>query len=343
MLVLGIETSCDETAVALVKKNKSKFGGKIIKEIVLSQAKKHEIFGGVVPEISSREHILSLKKITQTILKQSNIKVSNIDAFAATCGPGLNGGLLIGSNFAKSLSIGLNKPFFAINHLQAHILVSRIEKKIEFPFIVLLISGGHTQLIIAKALNNYEIIGETVDDAVGEAFDKTAKILGLGYPGGPKIEILARKSRKKNIFSLPRPMIKKKNLDFSFSGLKTAVRRKVEETSSKEFTSDLAYSFQLAVSECLINRCDGGIDKFLKMFGKGYFLMAGGVASNKYLRRKLIELCDKKGMLFFAPDPKLCMDNASMIAWTAIEKIINGEKGDSIKFLPNPRWSIDEL
>ena len=229
MLVLGIETSCDETAVALVEKNKCKFGGKVVKEIVLSQAKKHEIFGGVVPEISSREHIRSLKKITQTILKKSNINLSNIDAFAATCGPGLNGGLLIGSNFAKSLSIGLNKPFFAINHLQAHILVSRVEKKIEFPFLVLLISGGHTQLIIAKAYNNFEIIGETIDDAVGEAFDKTAKILGLGYPGGPKIEKLAKQSERKNIVLLPRPMVREKNLDFSFSGLKTAIRRKVEK------------------------------------------------------------------------------------------------------------------
>jgi len=343
MLVLGIETSCDETAVALVKKNKSKFGGKIIKEIVLSQAKKHEIFGGVVPEISSREHILSLKKITQTILKQSNIKVSNIDAFAATCGPGLNGGLLIGSNFAKSLSIGLNKPFFAINHLQAHILVSRVKKKIEFPFLVLLISGGHTQLIIAKAYNKFEIIGETIDDAVGEAFDKTAKILGLGYPGGPKIEMLAKKSKRQNIVLLPRPMIKKKNLDFSFSGLKTAVRRKVENKNSKDKNSDLAYSFQLAVSECLLDRCSKGINKFLKLFGKGHFLMAGGVASNKYLREKMVELCNKKDMTFFAPDPRLCVDNASMVAWTAIERIVNGEKGDSIKFLPNPRWSINEL
>ncbi len=343
MLVLGIETSCDETAVALVKKNECKFGGKTIKEIVFSQTKKHTIFGGVVPEISSREHIKTLKKITQRILKKTNVKISDIDAIAATCGPGLNGGLLIGSNFAKSLSIGANKPFFAINHLQAHILISRIVEQIEFPFLVLLISGGHTQLVIAKAYNSFEIIGETIDDAVGEAYDKTAKILGLGYPGGPKIEMLARKSKGENIFILPRPMIKKKNLDFSFSGLKTAVRRKVEKTNSKEFTTDLAYSFQLAVSECLIDRCSGGINKFLKMFGKGYFLMAGGVASNKYLRKKMIELCEKKGMFFFAPNPKLCVDNASMVAWTAIERIINGEKGDSIKFLPKPRWSINEL
>ncbi|MBH43644.1 MAG: tRNA (adenosine(37)-N6)-threonylcarbamoyltransferase complex transferase subunit TsaD [Rickettsiales bacterium] len=343
MLVLGIETSCDETAVSLVKKNKRKFGGKVINEIVLSQTKEHSVFGGVVPEISSREHIRSLKKITQTILKKSNINVSEIDAFAATCGPGLNGGLLIGSNFAKSLSIGLNKPFFAINHLQAHILVSRVTEKIEFPFLVLLISGGHTQLVIAKAYNSFEIIGETIDDAVGEAFDKTAKILGLGYPGGPEIEVLAKKSKRKNIVLLPRPMIKKKNLDFSFSGLKTAIRRKVEKKTSKDFSIDLAYSFQLAVSDCLIDRCNGGINKFLKEFGKGYFLMAGGVASNKYLRKKIAELCTKKGMTFFAPNPKLCIDNASMIAWTAIERIVNGESGDSIRFLPNPRWSINEL
>ena len=323
MLVLGIETSCDETAVALVKKNTSKFGGKIIKEIVLSQAKKHEIFGGVVPEISSREHILSLKKITQTILKQSNIKVSNIDAFAATCGPGLNGGLLIGSNFAKSLSIGLNKPFFAINHLQAHILVSRVKKKIEFPFLVLLISGGHTQLIIAKDYNKFEIIGETIDDAVGEAFDKTAKILGLGYPGGPKIEMLAKKSERQNIVLLPRPMIKKKNLDFSFSGLKTAATNFLNnlDPNEKLTKADFAASYQEAIVDSLLSN----FVKAVNETGVKNISGGGGVMANSRLREKMNIFAENNDLNIYLPTPKLSTDNAAMICVAAQNNLITND------------------
>lgn len=342
VLVLGVETSCDETAVALVEKNRG-FGGKVIEEIICSQIENHKPYGGVVPELSSREHIKYLKKITEQVIKKSGIKIDDIDAFAATCGPGLLGGLLIGSNFVKSLSLGMGKPFFAINHLQAHILVSRLNNDITFPFLVLLISGGHTQLLIANNYNNFTLLGETLDDALGEAFDKTAKLLGLSYPGGPILEKLAEKHSKKASFSLPRPMHKKKDLDFSFSGLKTAVRKIIIDRKFNINKSNLAHDFQIAVMDCLVDRCEKAIDIFKKKYGNGFFLMSGGVASNNFLRQGMIKLCEKKNMKFLAPKTRFCLDNASMIAWTGIERLSNGELGDSIAFLPKPRWPLNEL
>ena len=342
MLVLGVETSCDETAVAIVEK-KSDFGGKVINEIISSQIEEHRPYGGVVPELSSREHVKYLKKITEKVLKKSGMSIGDIDAFAATCGPGLLGGLLVGSNFVKSISLGLKKPFFAINHLQAHILVSRLSNNINFPFLVLLVSGGHTQLLIAHDYNDFTLLGETLDDAVGEAFDKTAKLLGLSYPGGPKIEELAKKSNKKLSFSLPRPMYKKKDPNFSFSGLKTAIRRITTDSKLKNNKSDLAYDFQVAVMDCLVDRCERGIDVFKKKYGEGFFLISGGVASNNFLRKGMLTLCKKKNMNFLAPEMRFCVDNASMIAWTGIERLSNGDPGDSIDFLPKPRWPLSEL
>jgi len=342
MLVLGVETSCDETAVAIVEK-KSDFGGKVINEIISSQIEEHKPYGGVVPELSSREHVKYLKKITEKVLKKSAMSIGDIDAFAATCGPGLLGGLLVGSNFVKSISLGLRKPFFAINHLQAHILVARLSNNINFPFLALLVSGGHTQLLIAHDYNDFTLLGETLDDAVGEAFDKTAKLLGLSYPGGPKIEELAKKSNKKLSFSLPRPMYKKKDPNFSFSGLKTAIRRISSNSKLKNNKSDLAYGFQVAVMDCLVDRCEKGIDIFKKKYGEGFFLISGGVASNNFLRKEMVKLCKKKNMNFLAPEMRFCVDNASMIAWTGIERLSNGDTGDSIDFLPKPRWPLSEL
>ena len=340
---MGIESSCDETAVSLVEKKNNSENGRIIKEIIWSQVESHKPFGGVVPELSSREHIKYLDKITKKILKETKIKLEDINAIAATTGPGLLGGLLIGSNYAKAISLNIKKPFLSINHLQAHVLVSRMSENISYPFIVLLISGGHTQLLIVESYNRFQLLGESIDDAVGEAFDKTAKLLGLNYPGGPEIEKLAKKASKVGVFNLPKPMFKKKNLNFSFSGLKTAVRRIIENGISQEQKYNLAYDFQDTVLECLKDRCEKGIDIFKKKFGTGSFLISGGVASNMYIRDGMRKLAKKKGVLFHVPDPKLCVDNASMIAWAGIEKLRSTQKSDPINTLPKPRWSLNDL
>lgn len=342
MLVMGIESSCDETAVAIVEKKK-KNKGKIIKEIIYSQVENHIPFGGVVPELSSREHIRFLNKITKQVLKQSKIKIQELDGIAATLGPGLLGGLLIGSNFAKALSIANNKPFLGINHLQAHILVSRMDYELFFPFLVLLISGGHTQLLIAKKFNKFELLGESIDDALGEAFDKTAKLYGLKYPGGPEIEKYALKHSKKNTFKLPKPLFKKNNLDFSFSGLKTAIRRIIESGITQEQKYNLAYDFQFTVLECLKNRCGKAMELFKENYGNGHFILSGGVASNQFLREGLKSLSKKKGMEFFSPKPELCVDNATMVAWAGIEKLLCNSKFNDIEMLPSPRWPLVEL
>ena len=342
MLVMGVESSCDETAVSIVQKKKSG-GGRIIKEIVYSQVENHIPYGGVVPELSSREHIRYLDKITKQVLKESKIKIKQLDGIAAATGPGLLGGLLIGSNYAKAICIANKKPFLAINHLQAHILVSRMDFNFSFPFLVLLISGGHTQLLIVKKFNEFELLGESIDDALGEAFDKTAKLLGLKYPGGPEIENYALKNSKKNTFRLPKPLFQKNNLDFSFSGLKTAVRRIIESEISQEQKYNLAYDFQYTVLECLKDRCGKAMDLFQEKYGTGCFILSGGVASNVFLRQGLKNLSETKAMRFFVPRPELCVDNASMIAWAGIEKILSNNLIDDIEVLPAPRWSLVEL
>ncbi len=343
MLVLGIESSCDETAVSIVEKKNSLCKGKIIKEIVWSQIKSHQPFGGVVPELSSREHVRLLDKITKKTLRESKINLKEIDGIAATIGPGLLGGLLIGSNYAKAVCIASKKPFLAVNHLQAHILISRMENTIPFPFLVLLISGGHTQLVIAKNYNKFEILGESVDDALGEAFDKTAKLFGLKYPGGPEIEKFAKKFSKKNSYLLPKPMYKRNNLNFSFSGLKTAVRKIVEKGISKKDKFNLAYDFQSCILKCLEDRCAKAMDSFIEKYHCGSFILSGGVASNMFLRNGIKKLTERKGMKFFVPKISLCVDNASMIAWTGIEKLENDEKGDPISSIPQPRWPLNKI
>ncbi len=344
MIVLGIETSCDETSVSIVKKNKKRLSGKVICERTLSQISKHKAFGGVVPELASREHSEALHILVKKVLKNSGLTLNQINAFAATTGPGLLGGLLIGSNYAKTLALASKKPFFSVNHLQGHILVSRMEKKISFPFLCLLVSGGHTQILIAKSYKKFILLGETLDDALGEAFDKTAKILGLDYPGGPLLEKLALKSSNvQEKFNLPRPLINEKSFNFSFSGLKTAIRRVVQNGINEDEKSDLANEFQLCITDCLIAKIEKAIAFFKNKFDNNYFVLAGGVASNNFVREKLQKLCKKKKMSFYVPKPKLCVDNATMIAWTGIEKLLNGEKGDSLQFSPRPRWGLEKL
>ncbi len=321
MIVLGIETSCDETSVAIVEKKTNESKGRVLSEKTLSQIKKHKKFGGVVPELASREHSNCLNYLVKSTLKESGLSLRNIDAFSATLGPGLLGGLLIGSNYAKALALASDKPFVAVNHLQGHILVARMREKIDFPFLCLLISGGHTQLLIAKNYNFFELIGETLDDALGEAFDKVAKLLGYSYPGGPVIEKLAKKSNGKISFNLPKPLIKSNDLNFSFSGIKTAVRKITSNSFNSNNKYDLAREFQDSVTECLEVKCEKAIHYFKKKYKKGKFIFAGGVASNLYIRNKLKNLCEKKFIEFVVPEQKLCVDNATMIAWAALERL----------------------
>ncbi len=343
MIVLGIETSCDETSVAIVEKKRTNNFGKILSENTFSQIKKHKVFGGVVPELASREHSKILHKLVRKTLKDSSLSLKKIDGFAATMGPGLLGGLLVGSSYAKTLALSEKKPFLSINHLQGHILVSRMGKKIEFPFLCLLVSGGHTQLLYALNFNKFKLIGETLDDALGEAFDKTAKIMGFGYPGGPIIEKLALKSKKKNTFKLPRPLLKEKNCDFSFSGLKTSVKRIIENGIKQSLKNDLAYDFQDCVTECLLIKTERAIKLFKKKFRSGTLIFSGGVASNQFIRSRLKMLCEKLMIEFVVPELSLCVDNATMIAWAGIEKLQNGETGDCLNLKPKPRWDLQTI
>ena len=343
MIVLGIETSCDETSVAIVQQKKNDGFGHILAENTLSQIKKHNKFGGIVPELASREHENTLNPLVKKTIKDANINLKKIDAYAATTGPGLLGGLLIGSNYAKALSLANNKPFLAVNHLQGHILVSRMKKKINFPFICLLLSGGHTQILMAKDYNRFEIIGETLDDALGEAFDKTAKLLGYGYPGGPIIEKLASKEKSSNFFKLPKPLINSNNFNFSFSGLKTSIRKITEKPLNKSLKCRLAKEFQECITEILLMKSEKAINLFKKKKNITSFVLAGGVASNKFIREKLNFLCKKNSVEFIVPEKISCVDNAIMIAWAGIERLKNKRNSDSLNSNPMPRWSLEDL
>ena len=343
MIVLGIETSCDETSVAIVKKKTTNKFGYLLSENTLSQVKKHNKYGGVVPELASREHEKSLDLMVRNTLNESNISLQEIDAFAATTGPGLLGGLLIGSNYAKALSLINKKPFVAVNHLQGHILVARMKNEIDFPFLCLLVSGGHTQILLVKNYNNFEILGETLDDALGEAFDKTAKLLGYGYPGGPIIEKLAAQKKKSKVFNLPRPLKNSKNLDFSFSGLKTSVRKIIESSDPKKIEKDLANEFQVCVTEILISKLEKAIISTKKKLDLNSLVLAGGVASNKFIRNEFESMCKKNFINLIVPEKNLCVDNATMIAWAAIERLKYSKSSDQLEEKPRPRWSLETL
>ena len=343
MIVLGIETSCDETSVAIVKKKNRLLLGDVLSQVTLSQIEKHKKFGGVVPELASREHSNTLNYLVKKTIKKSGVFLSEIDAFAATVGPGLLGGLIVGSNYAKTLALATKKPFIAINHLQGHILVTRMKQKVKFPFLCLLVSGGHTQLLLVKKYNDFELIGETLDDALGEAFDKVAKLLGYSYPGGPIIEKLASKAKKKANFNLPEPLIHNNNFNFSFSGIKTATRKIIKNSFDKRLKNELAKNFQDCVTNCLITKCSKAIDLYKNKNKIKSFVLAGGVASNKFIRDKFINLCDKKFIQFIVPEQNLCVDNATMIAWAGIERLQIKKKGDTLDFEPKPRWALENL
>ena len=341
MIVLGIETSCDETAAAVVTSDR------LIKSQTLrSQLVEHLPFGGVVPEIAARAHLESLNEIITQTMREANLKYSDLDAVAATAGPGLIGGVIVGVMVAKAISASHRLPFLAVNHLAAHALTARLTDDIAFPFLLLLVSGGHCQLIVVHAANDYQVLGSTIDDAVGEAFDKTAKMLADIYPGGPYIEAQAAMGNPAR-FTLPRPLLHSKEsslqFSFSFSGLKTAVRGLISSLASRreEDTADICAAFQAAVGDILTDRCSRAL-KFCTEahIPINHLVLAGGVAANQYLRYRLLEVVQDYDLQLVAPPVPLCTDNAAMVAWGGIEKLRLGQT-DGLDFSPRPRWPLE--
>ncbi|MEL6921273.1 MAG: tRNA (adenosine(37)-N6)-threonylcarbamoyltransferase complex transferase subunit TsaD [Pseudomonadota bacterium] len=343
MTVLGIETSCDETAAAVVRIEGGR--GHILSNTVYSQLDEHAAFGGVVPELAARAHVTKLDTIIQAALSDANVGLDAVDAVAATTGPGLIGALIVGTMTGRAVAQAAAKPFVPVNHLEGHALTARLTDSVAFPYLLLLVSGGHTQILLVRGVGDYERWATTIDDALGEAFDKTAKLLGLPYPGGPSVE-QAAKSGDQSRFKFPRPLKGEARLDFSFSGLKSAVRK--EATSLGALTdqdvSDLCASFQDTVTDVLQDRVIRALDRFAQAHPShaATVVVAGGVAANSAIREMLTKTCDDHDAAFIAPPLTLCTDNAAMIAWAAAERIANGETdhGDPS---PRPRWPLDDL
>jgi len=349
MKILGIETSCDETAAAIVDDKKS-----ILSNYVLSQTE-HEAFGGVVPEIAARAHLDHLDRLVQKALDDAKTDLHALDGIAVTSGPGLIGGVLVGVMMAKAIASVHKLPYFAINHLEGHALTPRLtEDNLEFPYLLLLVSGGHTQILIVKDIGDFEQLGTTIDDALGEAFDKTAKLLGLGYPGGPEVEKRALEcldlAHALERFPLPKPMVGRAGSDMSFSGLKTAVRRHIESLKDTErkdpaIQADICAAFQHTIGLVLKDRLKRAIEVFLNLYPQHKtptLVISGGVAANAYIRTTLTTLTTRYNMHFAAPPMKLCSDNAVMIAWAGIERLKKNLISD-INTLPRPRWPLTEL
>ena len=338
-LILGIETSCDETAAAVLEESTESIPN-LLSNIVSSQEQIHKKFGGVVPELAARSHIDKIDLIVNEALKKSGKKLKDIDAIAVTGGPGLIVCLSVGLNFAKALSLSLKKPFIAVNHLEGHALSPKLNFNIKYPYLLFLISGGHTQYLTVKKLGDYKRLGTTIDDALGEAFDKTAKLLNLSYPGGPKIEKLARKGDE-NRFVLPKPILNRGGSNLSFAGLKTAILRVKEFIKTDKDKNDLAASFQKTVLDILYKKTKKAIEQHLEFYPKNRTLVvAGGVAANKQIRNILKKLCQEEKFKIYFPDLKLCTDNAAMIALAGLERY-KKKKFDKHNFEANPRWQLD--
>jgi tRNA N6-adenosine threonylcarbamoyltransferase len=341
MIVLGIETSCDETASAIV--SMSPAGPRICSNVVQAQIIEHAPYGGVVPEIAARSHLDHLDKVIVRAFDQAEVPLADIDGVAAAAGPGLIGGLIVGATMAKGLAWGINKPFIAVNHLEAHALTARLTDDVDFPYLLLLVSGGHCQLLVCAGIGRYTRLGTTLDDAAGEAFDKTAKLIGLGYPGGPAIEQAAAEGDASR-FDLPRPLKGRPGCDFSFSGLKTAVRHICANRSGPDpaFQADLAASVELAICDALADRTVNAIAWFCRHFPEGKTLVAaGGVAANTRLRQRLASLAESAGLRFVAPPPSLCTDNGVMVAWAGLERLRVG-LSDGLDAPLRPRWPLDD-
>ncbi len=351
ILCLGIESSCDETSAAVVDSDKN-----ILGHIIYSQIPEHQKYGGVVPELAARAHILAVDEVIKLALERANKTIDDIDVIAATAGPGLIGGVLIGWMTATGIANATNKPLVAVNHLEGHALVPRLKSSsatdsatnidVEFPYLLMLASGGHCQILLVHGVGKYEMIGQTLDDSAGEAFDKIAKMLGLGYPGGPIVDSRAKLGNPKR-FNFPRPLCDKPGCDFSFSGIKTAARMLLDKTSQDEidenFINDFCASFQQAIVDCITNRLTNALkDDRVKNAKPKTMVVAGGVAKNSAIRSAMEMLANKNNMLFAAPPMNLCTDNGAMIAWAGIE---NYKQGNIVHepVAPRPRWPLTEL
>lgn len=338
MILLGIETSCDETAAAVVDDSRA-----IRAELVLSQVAEHRPYGGVVPEIAARSHLDHIDGLIAEVMRRAGLGFAELDGIAATGGPGLIGGVMVGVTTAKAIAAVHRKPFLAVNHLEGHALTARLTHGLAFPYLLLLVSGGHCQLLAVEAVGRYRRLGTTIDDAAGEAFDKVAKMLGLGYPGGPAVEAAARRGDAAR-FALPRPMKGRPGCDFSFSGLKTAVRMLLDALPappSGQDVADIAAGFQAAVADAVGDRSAAAMAAFRRDYpGADKLVVAGGVAANTALRETLARLAGTCGMELVAPPLRLCTDNAAMIAWAGLERLRHGQ-ADPLDFAPRPRWPLD--
>jgi N6-L-threonylcarbamoyladenine synthase len=343
VLVLGIETTCDETAAAVVERQDSG-RGRILSNVILSQVNEHAIFGGVVPEIAARAHVEALDHIIARALAEAGIGMPAISAVAAAAGPGLIGGVIVGLTTAKAIALVTARPLIAVNHLEAHALTARLTDGTPFPYCLFLASGGHTQVVAVRGVGDYVRLGTTVDDAIGEAFDKTAKLLGLGYPGGPQVEKEARRGDPKR-FVLPRPMVGRDDAHFSLSGLKTALRLEAERIAplSDQDVADLCAAFQQAVADVVHDRLRVGLAIFRERFGQPTALVcAGGVAANQAIRKVLHRNAFEAGTVLIAPPPQLCSDNGAMIAWAGAERLALGLT-DALDVAPRARWPLEEV
>jgi len=343
MIILGIETTCDETAAAVVERNEAG-QGRILSNIVLSQISEHAEFGGVVPEIAARAHVEALDSIIAAAMREAQVTFAALDGVAAAAGPGLIGGVIVGLTMAKAIALVHDKPLIAVNHLEAHALTARLTDGTAFPYCLFLASGGHTQILGVRGVGDYLRIGGTVDDAIGEAFDKTAKLLGLGYPGGPLVEREAAHGDPQR-FALPRPMVGRHDANFSLSGLKTALRLEAEKIAplSDGDVADLCASFQQAVGEVVMDRLRTGLRMFRERVGTPTALVcAGGVAANQAIRKVLHRVSFEIGIPLVAPPPALCTDNGAMIAWAGAERLALGLT-DSLDTAPRARWPLEEV
>ena len=339
MKILGIESSCDDTSIAIVDSKKN-----IIANEVLSQNNIHKEYKGIVPELAARNHVLFIDKVLKKILNKNNLSLNNIDLIATTAGPGLIGGLLVGLTFAKTLAQVNNIPFIGVNHLEGHALTARLTDNIDYPFLLLLVSGGHTNFYFIEGINKYFYLGGTLDDAIGEAYDKVANILELGFPGGPNIEKLAKKGNE-SLIPLRKPLINKNNLDLSFSGLKTAVLNIIKNRSKNHsFSSaDIAASFQKSISDILCKKITIAINIMNeKKVNYNNVVIAGGVAANKYLRKNLYIEVEKNNKKLFLPPVNLCTDNGAMIAWAGYELYKFGIRSN-MNIRASPRWPSVEM
>ena len=340
-IILGIESSCDETAASVITENEQGLPT-ILSNIISSQVDVHKEFGGVVPELAARSHIEKIDLITKKAIDESGIKIDDIDAIASTAGPGLIVCLSVGLSFGKAMASSLNKPFIAVNHLEGHALSPKLNSELNYPYLLLLISGGHTQFLSVKELGSYKRLGTTIDDAVGEAFDKTAKLLGIEFPGGPQIEVYAKKGDP-NKYELPKPIFHKGGCNLSFAGLKTAVLKISKQIKTEQEKYDLAASFQKTIEEILYKKTKIAFQEFKKINNdnENKFVVAGGVAANKKIREMLKNLCKEEKFKPIFPPINLCGDNAAMIAMVGLEKF-KLNHFDDLDSPAKPRWPLDE-